>query len=225
MYFVLLIAAVVIAYLSGSINAAIVITKFVKRADIRGLGNRNAGAANVARNVGMGWGVVVFFFDAAKGVVPVILARLFLFNYDVPGFLALYAMGIAAIVGHCKPVLFKFRGGGGMATSFGIFLFFIPVEFFVSALLGLVVVALFIRNVQFRLARWVPIVYSVITPFLTLALNRFVNVPLYGHISIGGHPWFILAGNFGISLSILAVNFPFVLKKTGITKRSADDRE
>ena len=65
----------------------------------------------VARNLGMGWGVVVFFFDAAKGVVPVILARLFLFNYDVPGFLALYAMGIAAIVGHCKPVLFKFRGG------------------------------------------------------------------------------------------------------------------
>ena len=225
MYFAYLFAGVVVGYLSGSINSAIIITRLVQKTDIRELGNKNAGAANVGRNLGKGWAVFVFFFDVAKGVFPIILARLFLFDYDYTGFLALYAIGIAAIVGHCKPVYFRFKGGGGMATSLGVFLFFIPVEFFVSMMLGALIVALFIKNVKFRMTRWIPIVYSILTPFLTLALNRSIHVSLYGHISIGGHPWFILVGSFAVSLSILAVNLPFVLKKTGIAKRATDARD
>lgn len=225
MYFIYLCASVVVGYLCGSINAAIIVTKLVKRANIRELGNRNAGAANVARNVGGGWATLVFFFDVAKGVVPIILARVFLFSPDYAGFLALYAVGIAAIVGHCKPIYFGFKGGGGMATSFGIFLFFIPIEFMLSVLLGALLVAFFIRKVKFRLTRWVPIVYSIITPFLTLAFNWVIDIRLFAHISIGGHPWYMLIGSFAISLSILAVNMSFVLKKTGVVEESSDLRD
>ena len=92
-------------------------------------------------------------------------------------------------------------------------------------LLGALIVALFIKRVKFRLTRWIPIVYVILTPFLTLALNYVMDITLFAHINIGGHEWFFLVGNFALSLSVLAVNISFVLKKTGITQQSSDDRD
>ena len=207
MYFIYLVTGAAVAYLVGSVNSAIIITGLVNKEDIRGLGNKNAGAANVARSVGKGWATFVFFFDAFKGVVPIIFAKLLIFTGNgYAEFLALYAMGIAAIIGHCKPVYYKFKGGGGMATILGIYFFFIPIEFFSSVLLGALIVALFIKNVNFRMTRWIPIVFVIITPFLTLSLNFVVDIPIYAHISLGGHAWYFLAGNFALSLSILRID-------------------
>lgn len=214
MFFVYLIPALIVCYLAGSVNGAIVVTAAVKRTDIRTLGNQNAGTANVGRNIGKGWAAVVFFWDVAKALVPMIIAEQFVFTggayYD---FLALCAMGIAAIIGHCKPLYFGFRGGGGMATSLGVFAFFIPIELGISMLLGFGVVMLFIKNVEYRIGRYVSMMIVLITPFFTLALNYLVDVHLGGRFSIGGHPWYILVCAFAIALSILFINLPILINE------------
>ena len=212
MFVVYLIAAVVISYLAGSINGAIVVTSIVKKTDIRDLGNQMAGTANVGRSIGKGWATGVFFWDVVKGLVPMILAEQFVFKsgayYD---YLAICAMGIAAIVGHCKPVFFRFKGGGGMATSLGVFSFFIPVELGAAMLLGFGLVMLLMKNVEFKIGRYVPMVIVTITPFFTLALNYLLDIRLGGRFSIGGHPWYIIVNAFAIALTILFINLSILI--------------
>lgn len=199
------------AYLLGSVNFAIIITRRLSSRDIRELGTGNPGTANVGRNFGKGWGALVYFLDLAKGMVPLLLGKIVLFPGDSPReYVVLAAVGIAAIAGHCRPVFHRFKGGGGIATSMGVFFFFIPVEFFASVLLGFTAAMLFLRQVRFRLGQWTPILFVTITPFLTLALNWLFDVPLFSHISIGGHPWYMLAGIFLTSFFILGMNLSFL---------------
>lgn len=122
---VMLLAAVAASYLFGSVNYAILITRRVAGVDIRSLGTRNAGTANVGRNAGKLWAALVLLLDILKGLIPLLLAKSFLF----PGSgwrdtLALFAVGIAAVGGHCRPVFHRFKGGGGIATSLGIYFLF-----------------------------------------------------------------------------------------------------
>jgi acyl-phosphate glycerol 3-phosphate acyltransferase len=196
-----------VGYLSGSVNYAIIVTRARTGADIRELGNRNAGTANVGRTIGRGWGAMVYFCDFAKALLPLLAARLLFFTDLGPAStLALFAVGMAAIVGHCRPVFFGFRGGGGIATSMPVYLFFIPVEFTASVLLAALLVALFVRHVEFRLGRWVPILFVTIAPFLTLGLNKALSIPLTRRLSIGGHPWSVLVGVLATSVLILIFN-------------------
>ncbi|MBA7656648.1 Glycerol-3-phosphate acyltransferase [subsurface metagenome] len=226
MYFVYLILLTIAAYLSGSVNYAIVITKLVRSQDIRQLGNRNPGTANVGRSIGKRWGALVFFLDFFKGFIPLLLARLFVFQANsYSDFFALFAMGIAAVGGHCKPVYYRFKGGGGVATSAGVFLFFIPVEFFVSMLLGAFIATIFIKNVQFKLTQWTPILFVTMTPFLTLGLNFLVDLPLFAHISIGGRPWYMIAGIFAISFFILFMNLSFMGRRLEECRQSIKQKE
>lgn len=211
MYFLYLIVFIAVGYFCGSTNHAIIITRLVAGKDIRKLGNKNAGAANVNRSVGKGWGTLVFFLDLFKGFIPILIARIAVFSgMNYQDFFALYAVGFAAVLGHCRPVFYHFKGGRGISTSVGIMLFFIPVEATATMLLGALIVALFIKNVKFRIGRWIPIVFTTLTPFLVLAVNPFVDIPLFAHVSIGGHPWYILVGTFGTALLMLFINLSFM---------------
>ena len=196
------------AYLSGSVNYAIIVTRLAAGRDIRELGNRNPGTANVARSIGKGWAALVFFADLLKGLLPMLLARwLFFAEGGAPQTLALTAIGIAAITGHCKPLFFGFRGGGGIATSVGVYLFFIPAELVVSMLLGFALVMLFVKKARFRMGRWIPMMFVAISPFLTLAMSLLVDVPLFGGLRIGGHPWHEVAAVFAVSFFLLGMNW------------------
>ncbi|MBN1837719.1 MAG: glycerol-3-phosphate acyltransferase [Spirochaetales bacterium] len=202
-----LLVSLAAAYLCGSVNYAIIVTRLVSGQDIRELGNRNPGTANVARSIGKGWAAVVFFADLFKGLLPVLLARRAVFpDGGALQTLALAAVGIAAIAGHCRPVFFGFRGGGGIATAVGVYLFFIPAELIISMLAGFAAVMLFVRRVRFRLGRWIPIIFVATAPVLTLVLSLLVRVPLPGGISIGGHAWPVVAAVFAISLFLIAMN-------------------
>ena len=224
MYVFYLVAAVLAGYLLGSVNSAVIVTRIVAGEDIRRLGNKNAGAANVGRSIGRGWGTLVFFFDLFKGVAPMLLARWLVFPGDgCSDILAIFAVGIAAVGGHCRPVYFRFAGGGGMATSLGVFFFYTPVEFLISVLAGALFVLFFIKKVQFRMTRWTPICFVTLTPFLTLAVNSFVDVPLFGTVSLGGHPGCVVTGTFALSLFILAMNLSFVLRR--IERRRSAGRD
>jgi hypothetical protein len=62
------------------------------------------------------------------------------------------------------------------------------------------------------MGQWTPILFVTLTPFLTLALN-WVRVPLWGHVSIGGHPWWVLAGTFLTSFFVMGMNLRFLARK------------
>ena len=122
MSFYWLFALCAASYLIGNINFAVLVSKFRLRRDIRKQGSGNPGVMNMLRNFGFKWALIIFLCDAAKGTLPAIAgALLYGFGTDA-GNLALYACGISAVVGHCFPVFFKFKGGKGAATTFGVML-------------------------------------------------------------------------------------------------------
>lgn len=204
----------VIAYLSGSVNYAVIVTRLVGNTDIRELDSRNPGAANVFRNVGKAWGLLVGALDALKSIAPLLLARWLFFTADTYGdFWALFVVGMAAVVGHMKPLYYRFKGGGGLAAVLGVFVFFVPVEYLVSLLLGGLFVIRFFKGFSYRFGRWTPIMSVVFTPFLTLALNPLIKIRLFAHLSIGGHPWYVLVGTLGTSLFMLFMNIPFLAQQ------------
>ena len=211
MSFFIALFLLVLAYASGSVNYAIVVTRIVAGKDIRELGNKNPGTANVGRNLGRGWAAVVFFLDVAKGLGPMILTRLVFFPAELYWhYFLVAAVGMAAISGHCKPVFFQFRGGGGIATSIGVYGYFIPGELLLCLVLAFLIAILFMNQVRFRVGQGVPILFVSITPFITLLLNFFVDLPLFAERSLGGHPWFVLVIVFVLSLFIIGMNIRFV---------------
>ncbi|HUQ79552.1 MAG TPA: glycerol-3-phosphate 1-O-acyltransferase PlsY [Gemmatimonadaceae bacterium] len=115
----------VLAYVAGSVPAAYIAGKVTRGIDLRQHGSGNLGATNVYRVLGAKVAIVVLLFDAAKGAVPV---RWFPAWFDVPqtdaqtAMLWAIAYGVAAIVGHVRPVFLLWKGGGkGVATASGVF--------------------------------------------------------------------------------------------------------
>jgi glycerol-3-phosphate acyltransferase PlsY len=120
-------ACIVGAYLVGSIPFGVLIGR-ARGIDIREHGSRNIGATNVGRVLGRRAGAVCFALDLAKGGVPVLVAGIVtgvLGRPPRPGDLEpvqmwlWLAVALAAIVGHMAPIFLGFRGGKGVATSFG----------------------------------------------------------------------------------------------------------
>ena len=114
------IAVGVVAYLIGSINSSILISKAVMGKDIRESGSGNAGATNMLRTMGKKYAIITLVIDILKGVISLLLAKLAInFGaYEV----SMYVAGVAAVVGHNFPVFFGFKGGKGVATSLGVIL-------------------------------------------------------------------------------------------------------
>jgi glycerol-3-phosphate acyltransferase PlsY len=223
MYALWLVVMLLVAYLFGSLNFAVIVARLVGGRDIRALGSGNPGAANVFREIGKGWGLLVGLLDALKSFLPILVARLLLFRADnYADFWALFLIGMAAATGHIKPLFYGFKGGGGLSTVLGLFVFFLPFEYLVSLVLGGLIVIRFFKGMQYKFGRWTPIMSVVITPILTLSLNYLVYVPLFAHLSIGGHPWYILVGAFAVSLFMLGMNIPFLLERFSEQRRKPD---
>ena len=110
-----------LSYAIGGIPTAYLATKTVLRRDIRHLGDRNAGAANVFRSVGPRAGLAVGAIDIAKGAAAVMLVRGLV---DSTG-MELMA-GVAALAGHNWPVHLRFKGGRGAASAVGVLLVVLP---------------------------------------------------------------------------------------------------
>jgi glycerol-3-phosphate acyltransferase PlsY len=115
------IIAVIIAYLFGSIPTSVWWGKAFFDLDVRQHGSRNAGATNTFRVLGWRAGVPVLLIDIAKGFVPVRLLPTFSdLEVDSDGWVFLrIGLVLAAVIGHLYPVFANFKGGKGVATSFG----------------------------------------------------------------------------------------------------------
>ena len=116
--------AVVLSYLAGSIPSAVWAGKIFHRIDIREHGSGNAGATNTVRVLGWKTGIPVLIFDLFKGWLAAMLPRfLDAAPADSETMMALQIVcGLAAIIGHVFPVFAEFRGGKGVATTFGVLL-------------------------------------------------------------------------------------------------------
>lgn len=124
--------ALIVAYVCGSFPSAYLAGK-AKGIDLRTVGSGNLGATNVYRTLGAKIAAIVFTVDVLKGALPVwFLPRVALppETMGTPAFTWWgLAFGIAAIVGHAKPIFLLGKGGGkGVATSAGIFLALAPAQ-------------------------------------------------------------------------------------------------
>lgn len=124
--------AIVVAYLLGSINTAVMVTSVVTKGkkDIREMGSGNAGFTNVLRSVGKVPAIFTIVCDALKCVIAVIIGW-FIFSFVSADSVAVssdlsyigkYIAGIFCIFGHSYPVYFNFKGGKGVVTAAGLML-------------------------------------------------------------------------------------------------------
>jgi glycerol-3-phosphate acyltransferase PlsY len=214
MNYLCLILFIIAAYLLGSVNPAIIITRLVKGVDIRTLGTHNPGTSNVRRNLGLGWGILVLFLDIAKGLIPVILAKRLCFpENNSTHFSAIILISMAAITGHCKPIWHRFVGGGGIATSIGILLYLVPVEFFLSMFIGFISAQIFFRKKKYSITQITPMIFIPLAPVITFISCLIEPVKVIGSFSIGGYPWYFATGIFTVSLLIFFLNMGFVKRR------------
>jgi acyl phosphate:glycerol-3-phosphate acyltransferase len=111
-------AAVLAAYLLGSLAFAVIVSRVMGLSDPRTFGSKNPGATNVLRSGSKAAAIVTLLLDALKGFVPVMLVRAYGNRYGMgDGTVAMVAL--AAFLGHLYPVFFRFQGGKGVATFIG----------------------------------------------------------------------------------------------------------
>jgi len=118
----LIVLAIVSAYLVGSLAGSLLLARVFGKVDPRTQGSGNAGATNALRTGGRGYGASVLAFDLLKGVIAAWLVPAIF----VVGPAAAFACGAAAVIGHVYPVFFGFRGGKGAATLIGVLLVLVP---------------------------------------------------------------------------------------------------
>jgi glycerol-3-phosphate acyltransferase PlsY len=130
----------VIGYLIGAIPFGLVISKMVGT-DVRTQGSRNIGATNVNRVLGKKLGFLTLVCDCLKGLLPMYLATLVLPETESKE-LIVALTGVMAVLGHMFPVYLKFRGGKGVATGLGVFLFLSPPAIAISLVVFIVAVVI-----------------------------------------------------------------------------------
>lgn len=163
--------ALALAYTSGSIPFAHLAGK-AKSVDLRKQGSGNLGATNVFRVLGWKIGVAVFLADAAKGALPVLLLPPRIVSPRDPVMWAIL-IGLAAIVGHVRPLFLKFgKGGKGVATAAGVFFALAPIPMLVTFA---VFVAVVLASGYVSLGS---LISAVVLPTL-LAITLGVNSPLF----------------------------------------------
>ena len=111
-----IIVCAVLAYFLGTIQTAIILSNAVPKQDIRNFGSGNAGSTNMIRTFGWGMGSLTFIGDLAKGALTTLICSW------IGGDWCMFAGGIACIVGHVWPIQYGFRGGKGVAATFGVML-------------------------------------------------------------------------------------------------------
>jgi len=157
------VAAVLAAYLVGSLSFAVIVSRAFGLADPRSYGSGNPGATNVLRSGHRGAAVLTLVFDALKGYVPVVLALLLGPRFGL-GEMTVAMVGLAAFLGHLWPVFFRFQGGKGVATAAGVLLALNP-GLGLATLLSWVLIAVF-----FRYSSLAAIVAAAFAPFYQLLI-------------------------------------------------------
>jgi len=128
------------SYLIGAIPFGLLVGRLAG-VDIRASGSGNIGATNVARLLGRKLGVITLILDCLKGFLPIFLASRIL-PEGPSSQIVLLLCGILAVVGHMFPIYLGFKGGKGVATGLGVFLYLSPLAIGISCVVFVITVAL-----------------------------------------------------------------------------------
>ena len=125
------IVGIIISYLIGGIPFGYLIA-VAKGIDIRTQGSGNIGATNVGRVLGKKYGLIIFILDMLKGFIAVFFVPALVSSaVNIPTTtdnLLVILCGFCAVFGHAFPVYLKFKGGKAVATSFGVFIWLVPIS-------------------------------------------------------------------------------------------------
>ena len=161
----------IIAYLIGSVNFSVLISKKMAGFDVREKGSGNAGTTNMLRSVGKKAAAITLVCDILKGVVSIVIAIIVgnvAKNLDRE--LLLQIAGIAVVLGHTFPIFFGFKGGKGVATSLGVLLMS-------NWQIGLIcLVFAVVLMVLTRMVSLGSCAAAVLFPVLTLFINQHYTV-------------------------------------------------
>lgn len=133
---------IIVPYLLGSINPAIILSKKIYHDDIRTHGSGNAGATNTLRTYGKKMSILVFVCDLSKAAIATGFGWLIM-GHNIGGAMA----GFFVIFGHMFPIYYKFRGGKGVACACAVILMMSPLSF-VVCLAAFVIVVLTTKYVS-----------------------------------------------------------------------------
>jgi acyl phosphate:glycerol-3-phosphate acyltransferase len=174
LYSLLLIAA----YLSGSISSAILICRLMTLPDPRVVGSRNPGATNVQRIGGNGAALATLVGDLVKTALPIYLGMWLEYSpFQVTW------VGVCALLGHCFPIYFRFKGGKGVASMFAVLLLVVP-RLSLLAIISWLIVAWSLRRssvASIITAIIVPSFAYRFTPELFLPLSALAAVVVLRH--------------------------------------------
>lgn len=118
---VIYLTLLVLAYLSGSVCSAIIVSKALSLPDPRGLGSGNPGATNLLRIAGFNAAFATLFGDFLKTALPIIIALQLGYTHSQAAWL-----GVCTVLGHCFPIFFSFKGGKGVASMLTLFVITLP---------------------------------------------------------------------------------------------------
>jgi glycerol-3-phosphate acyltransferase PlsY len=174
------IVLVVLGYLCGSLASAVVVCRIMKLPDPRKQGSGNPGATNVLRLGGKKAAALTLAGDVLKGAIPVLLAHLL---SDSPTVFA--GTAVATVIGHMYPVFFQFKGGKGVATTFGaVAALVFPVALFMGAVWVLTAMATRYASLASLAAAVAAPLFALVfiqQPAYILALVIIAALLVYGH--------------------------------------------
>lgn len=137
--------AIIVSYLLGSINSAIVVSKMLYGEDVRTHGSGNAGLTNMLRTYGAKAAALTLVGDMLKTILAVLFTAL-LFGFSYKNSISLsgycYLAGLAAVLGHVFPIFYGFKGGKGVLVTASMALLLCPLHFAVLIVIFIIIVAI-----------------------------------------------------------------------------------
>lgn len=174
---ILMVVFSIMGYLIGSLNFSVLISKIKYHDDVRNHGSHNAGATNMLRSYSVKDGIVVMLLDMLKAVFTVMLTQAFI------GEGAACVAGLFCIIGHCWPIYYKFKGGKGVASAFGMVIAIEPFTALVCVLVFVIIVVgtKYISLGSISAAMFVPIFVDSLYPY-----THLVYAEIDGKMGVAG---------------------------------------
>ncbi len=195
-YYFVMVALIIGSYFLGNVNFSIIISKFKNR-DVRKVGSGNPGTMNMLRSFGIRLGALTLILDALKGAIPALLGW-WLLGKDTPGIseafafggdkIGLYIGGLSAVIGHCFPVIYKFKGGKGVATTIGVVLVAQPIVTLISIFVAfLFLITIKVGALASFIAIGCPLAYVATISFIDGSIAEAVLAIVIGLLVIVMH--------------------------------------
>lgn len=170
-----IILGLLISYLVGSIPTAYILGRVLKGIDIRKFGSGNVGATNAFRVLGKGPALAVLSLDILKGFLPVVLLGNLLAAkapFILDKNLVRILLGLSCVSGHNWTIFLGFKGGKGIATTFGVLLGLSLKVSGLKLIIGLVILTWFLVFVIARIVSVASVLAGIALPLYMLIFKQ-----------------------------------------------------